>query len=1147
MAANAWCFDATTDTIGTLPDVKEAYLAELEDVHDQINDEEWADIVEPMNLSDHGLDKLEEQPSWEDLYNWSTIVEPFSGTKQRLPDFVEEQRLLVATIGSLNALNKGLSSVSENKLASGFDTTEETALIGALNSLQPIEYLQGGYKNNTIGEFINNINNLNQLNYASSVEPVPEQGNVFNTTLLAFSQEVQKNAGLVSSLGCDTNFKDEYTQALLKMALPCINDMAEREGIDPIIPETIEDFFAGAMVPGMLMRAAASMFGIEQIEDLKKKIQNSIEGKIQEEIDEALADNIIFREQCFLLANLGDLVNYKKEQSDSLPLPYITQIEESAGGRLAAPLESNPDTGQSEESSVSPAALPPQESVYRGNEPINIQGEAFGFMNKLAIDPSQAQLFELKPHEISSITPHMRFYKVTFDKEKNKDVETEITFDTNVSKDLVQYMERGGRGLGVGVRNFTFSYDGTDPFSAKKSIQAKLSIYATSFTELLRERDGGFKYVDLALKTGRSKKLESSNLDELSQIERENLDKLNFRLKAVVEWTASKESLKLIRNDDLKNAIYNSAITIYLTPTIHEFDFDETGAVTFDINYLAYIEDYFSNPNFDIFASITNEKRARDLVYDYFREQNCDITQGDDFAEFRKKDENYIARLNTNSLSSIIGGLRKRQKIYYISTSKEEMQAWLKSPIDNSFMKDISTAPGSDIDVVAGAANAALETPSSAGDDEARDAYRLSLVANSDKRENVAFFYLSDLVSIVLNNISISLEASGKVSDSNYLEIVTGDLKLKAKIRTYIKDRMKDGESSKLKATQDQFKKLRIILGPMEAYPYSATKTATPALSCTVGDIPISLNYFLDFMSEKVLAKQVTQYPLSKFIKDIVNDTIRNFLNSDDCFRSNSSQKISLNSTTVIGYNTKARDNSEDDVTALIMEQMNAKSGAAAKNCLLSSKLSSKNLPIIKISGPRDQPRSKLSIDKMINYYVFSAGRRYPVENYVGDKAADSSRGIFHYLLGENKGIVKNIKLDKTTATGLKELRFEQEGYDGLTQLREVYNANVETFLNPQTFPGTYIYVEPKGFDPTATEDLTRFGIGGYYMITKTTHTIAPGNAETQLNAAWVASKGNNKAPKTAKEAAKIKRQEEGTEKVKKCKVHSLSNNQNNR
>ena len=54
-----------------------------------------------------------------------------------------------------------------------------------------------------------------------------------------------------------------------------------------------------------------------------------------------------------------------------------------------------------------------------------------------------------------------------------------------------------------------------------------------------------------------------------------------------------------------------------------------------------------------------------------------------------------------------------------------------------------------------------------------------------------------------------------------------------------------------------------------------------------------------------------------------------------------------------------------------------------------------------------------------------------------------------------------------------------------LEQLREVYNAKIDTFLNVQTFPGVYVYVEPGGFAPNTTEDLTRFGIGGYCMVTK--------------------------------------------------------------
>ena len=93
--------------------------------------------------------------------------------------------------------------------------------------------------------------------------------------------------------------------------------------------------------------------------------------------------------------------------------------------------------------------------------------------------------------------------------------------------------------------------------------------------------------------------------------------------------------------------------------------------------------------------------------------------------------------------------------------------------------------------------------------------------------------------------------------------------------------------------------------------------------------------------------------------------------------------------------------------------------------------------------------------------------------------------------------------------------RFEQEGYDGLRQLREIYDVNVTTVANVQTYPGTYIYVEPRGFSPSLGDysldrfDLTDLGIGGYYMIIESTHEFAPGVMNTSLRAKWVQSLDN--------------------------------------
>ena len=162
-------------------------------------------------------------------------------------------------------------------------------------------------------------------------------------------------------------------------------------------------------------------------------------------------------------------------------------------------------------------------------------------------------------------------------------------------------------------------------------------------------------------------------------------------------------------------------------------------------------------------------------------------------------------------------------------------------------------------------------------------------------------------------------------------------------------------------------------------------------------------------------------------------------------------------------------------------------------------------VPLLKTSGPSRSPIVRRDMDKEINYYIFYAGRSYPVDYMTGNEKIDVANGIYHYVLGKDRGIVKNISLNKTDMKGLKELRFEKEGFDGLTQLREVYNADIECFLNVQAYPGMYIYVDPRGFSPEAGINYSQFGIGGYYMITRAEHSIGMGKADTKITAKWVA------------------------------------------
>jgi len=284
------------------------------------------------------------------------------------------------------------------------------------------------------------------------------------------------------------------------------------------------------------------------------------------------------------------------------------------------------------------------------------------------------------------------------------------------------------------------------------------------------------------------------------------------------------------------------------------------------------------------------------------------------------------------------------------------------------------------------------------------------------------------------------------------------------------------------------------MLGPLEIV---NPKDGETSLFVNFGDVPISVKYFVEWMTDKLLKKDESVYSLSKFLSDFFNDLIKNFLNDSNCFDGVAKQKARLNQSVITSYRSKGE--ARDEFTAAIQNQHPLASRGILKNM---------EQPVLNVSGESLLPDGgNPGLGREINYMVFYAGRTQPTELMKGNRSADERRGIFHYMLGKNRGIVKKIDLSKTTSTGLREVRFEQEGYDGLEQLREVYDVNITTYANVKAWPGTYLYVDPHGWSPMTTDlDLTQLGIGGYCMIIRSEHAFGPGQAETKITAKWVAS-----------------------------------------
>lgn len=336
-------------------------------------------------------------------------------------------------------------------------------------------------------------------------------------------------------------------------------------------------------------------------------------------------------------------------------------------------------------------------------------------------------------------------------------------------------------------------------------------------------------------------------------------------------------------------------------------------------------------------------------------------------------------------------------------------------------------------------------------------------LSTTDVYEQVSFFYLYDLIDVILDGIGTLLaeyypKAIGRLS-FNEREDPGGAI-----LRQ---------EKEMLFRMRENFKKLRVLLGPLEIRDPS---NPSSRMNISIGEIPISNKYFIEWMTSKMLAQERTGMTLTRFMNLFIKNYLRNFLNDTGCNGNKTQQPVSLYNASISSYSRSA---ARDELTTALIAQgqypgvsrgvditggidyFSLNTVAAARNAGIPVSPVLNTMGSRIISGPASKGQKLAK-----NYMIFYAGRTRPDDMMVGNHGDDTAAGIFHYMIGKDRGLVKNIQLVKTSATGHKEVRFEQEGYDGLLQLREVYNVTVDSFLMPNAFPGTYIFVDPRGFAP---------------------------------------------------------------------------------
>lgn len=752
-----------------------------------------------------------------------------------------------------------------------------------------------------------------------------------------------------------------------------------------------------------------------------------------------------------------------------------------------------------------------------------------------------------------------------------------------------------GRGL-AGIKGFEWDYVGNNPVSARTDINAKLTLYFQKFEDIVRSRvvtyvnaDTGedqafaFSYAELAMRSG-------GRDTETLTVNGSRIDP--YRLRAHIGWAIPPDYEGQDFTEEQKAAIAQSFTTLYLTIIDHTFDIRDDGTVDFTVEYKAYIESTFGDAGrADILstAEISERRKYREQQLEEAK-TTCDAetikeikkNQAEEIdVEKQQAYQTILDALDTHAggINNLPGPLAvmgylptmvqggpieksmRPSRIYNIKIPFNETdmflnegpfeydgaQSWLTQALGSATVASATSAGGGSIATGIqerieqaggfneGASSGTMDALSSI------TVFGNRTVSEVDGSRDVTlhWFYFGDLIHVGLERLEENIGYRMGVPGLN-----TG-----AGI-------MDDSAPPNIEA--DMVYKSRVVLGPIDL----VDPLTEQVYQVNLADIPISVNYFVDWFIQKIMSKNEAVYPLMVFIREAINDLIIRVLNdSEFCFGGTIKQKAVYQSNYFVAKEVALNSRSDGpgistvgspinmDPLEYFEKKLNGEflgaalggrvwggTGAPATPGILPSGLpqhrtyseyitkancATFGAPWPLLSTNADDLAERNTTRCSDDYYKYviiscSEGLNHIQSN---NREEDMENGIIWYHIGSPTGPVKTIKFNKTDMTGVKEARFFSEGFDGLSQLREPYDVTVELYGMPNIYPGTLVFIDPIGLGTslgTPSDDTSLaflLGFGGYHQVTKVKNKIKAGEYVTTMECKWISS-GNSEDPR---------------------------------
>jgi|TARA_B100000282_G_scaffold55233_1_gene36038 hypothetical protein len=712
--------------------------------------------------------------------------------------------------------------------------------------------------------------------------------------------------------------------------------------------------------------------------------------------------------------------------------------------------------------------------VYNGNTPT---GEKKNLI--------KANFFNLETYKISALIPELRFYKTDGKKF------IPFYFPISAISDEAASASGNSRTKGSGITSFSVKYEGTDPYTAPRFLTADLNLYVDNIANLFDNVEGYAPLADLftisIAKSALKQEINGATVTSGDLIR-------PIEVAATLGYVIPDYKSDIFTPDEIKE-IKSSNISLRMNVVTHNIEVGQDGTANISVSYTARIDNTARDR---IFSSVDNPvdvlKRAD--IRQLFLPEEKDISSTDKSRTQKGPATTRKSQIDKAiELRKILETLERDNRIYSIETTEESLRTYTQIGVPPA--QKTNRTPAAEPQEVN--ANKAPKTPEpKISTKKAKSVDQIIEDLDLSKRR-VYYVTFGDLLEAFFVKTLGGLLAAGNLLDMSgridpdIAEKDDESIKAIAKILNrstsdmiYLAELAKKTPKEKEKIKEvilSATKKLssfRILLADIEYKYFTEFEEEDAVRRVNLADVPIALETYQEFMFDKVVNSYRNTYTIPQFLNDCVNSLLPR----------------------VFGENW-------------------SNSGIAAKVISAPPKFTStthtapqlkKSLQRELILNPEDVPAAQktfrpASIEDEADYFViYQSLDRELAADRAGDRREDSRDGIYHFLLGKNRGLIKSISFSRFDVPYAQEqLMTNQVGlYD---ELKMPYQASVTMVGNNLFIPGSQIYINPSNIglgSPTDTNSPAfKIGLGGYYTVLGVSTTFTGDSLETSLECSF--------------------------------------------